>query len=194
MHCGNYKTASCCDPGTAKRAYNWAYEDDGCGVVGGQCLRMTIDVACYVNCAPSLPVNIDADIYLKPLICDSYARSIYAACRSYAWCGTTQFDASTCQFLQKKDYGRRVSGVEVVNAWDTCTAVADITYLDFARKILKVDVAPEGPINGTKVLCVDPITQPAVNAASSHFASHTHLLISISSLVTFVYCAIRHLL
>src|SRR4051812_7517314 len=52
--CTNSQLDSCCDAGTAKRAINWALEDDGCGVVGGLCLQKLVDLACHVNCAPKL--------------------------------------------------------------------------------------------------------------------------------------------
>lgn len=149
--CTSYQTNSCCDSAASKRAYNWAAEDDGCGVVSGTCLRYLRDIGCMVNCAVDLPIGIDADLLAKPIICDTYARQAYSACISYSWCGVSQMNAASCQYLRTyRGYKDQVSQ-KVTNRWDTCTWVGDLEYGDFARRILRVMVAPA---NSTR--CVTP--------------------------------------
>jgi len=142
--CTNWQTDSCCDAGTAKRAINWALEDDGCGVVGGVCLQRLVDLACHMNCAPRL-VNgtllTTTGTTLRPQICASWADGVWDACKSYSWCGVNQLETSTCQFKQVKrtqTKSRTIYSTEIVNAYDTCTLVSRLTQNEFAEQILNI--------------------------------------------------------
>jgi hypothetical protein len=142
--CTNWQANSCCDAGTAKRAINWALEDDGCGVVGGTCLQKLVDIACHMNCAPNIingTLLTQAGASLRPQICGDWADSAWDACQSYSWCGTNQLETSTCQFKQVKrtqTRSRTVVSTEIVNAYDTCTLVARLTPIEFSEQILNI--------------------------------------------------------
>jgi hypothetical protein len=142
-YCTMYQNYTCCDNGTAKRAYNWAYEDDGCGIVYNDCLRLSIDVACFLNCSPnmtSVKVETFTGIVHRPLVDQYWLEKIYTACLPYAWCGTSQLLTSTCVFLQKIQQYRSSDAVTTVNRKDTCTFVSDLTMEEFAENILYVAI------------------------------------------------------
>lgn len=58
LSCAEYRQDSCCDSGVARRAVSWALEDDGCGVVGGECLRYLVDIGCMTNCKAGLQTGL----------------------------------------------------------------------------------------------------------------------------------------
>jgi hypothetical protein len=104
---------------------------------------------------------------------------IYNACGAYQWCTTTQEQASTCTFLRTtstrvRTGSGRYTGTKTItstsqqNAWDTCTAVDDITLNEFARKILEVEIVDDaagGGTNGTS--CSSPLAQPRILATNA---------------------------
>ena len=158
--CSAFANSACCGFGIATRAYNWAKEDDGCGVVSGDCLQLLTDLACHVNCAPNMQAQVVNNI-LRPVVCTEWVRRIYEACLPYQWCTTTQEETSTCAFLQTKSttsrqgrYTHTTTSTTMQNAWDTCTWIDDITMSEFARKILEVE--PSSPN------CTFPLDQPRV--------------------------------
>jgi hypothetical protein len=158
--CSAFANSACCGFGIATRAYNWAKEDDGCGVVSGDCLQLLTDIACHTNCAPNMQTRVVENVR-RPAVCMSWVRRIYDACLPYQWCTTTQEQASTCAFMKTKTSTRRdgrysstTTTTSMQNAWDTCTMVDDITMTEFARKILEVE-----PVDGN---CSTPLAQPRV--------------------------------
>lgn len=169
--CSGFASSACCGAGIAARAYNWAKEDDGCGVVSGACLTLLTDLSCHTNCAPNLAVNTTAGIPgFRPAICRSWALSIYNACGAYQWCTSSQQQVSTCSFLQTKTTrvrtgNNRYTGVTssaLVGASDTCTNVNDLELNEFARKILQVEVIEDG-----QGPCNSPMVQPAIPKKNS---------------------------
>jgi hypothetical protein len=156
-YCKMYQNSTCCDNGTAKRAYNWAYEDDGCGVVHNDCLKLSVDVACFINCSPNMttiPVETFTGVVQRPLVNYDWLQQIYNACLPYAWCGTSQLLTSTCTFLQKASQSRGSDAITVIKSWDTCTLVSELTIKEFAENILYVAIDYNNTI-------VNPFREPS---------------------------------
>jgi hypothetical protein len=185
-YCNLYQNNSCCDSGTAKRAYNWAYDDDGCGIVYGECLRLSVDIACYLNCSPNMTMKkvntFTGDTY-RPVIPEQWAQKIYNACISYSWCGTSQFLTSTCTAFQIKTQHTYKSSVDVlikVDKWDTCSSVSDMNLEEFVDNIL--DVAIDYDNNVT-----EPIRQTLVNLSFSSYNINNILTILLMCLTILYY-------
>jgi hypothetical protein len=145
--CSSYNDATCCDYGSRIRAMNWAYEDDGCGIVRGKCLVMSVELACFMNCAPQSTV-LGTSTIPRAVISTAYAKKIWEACKEEQWCGVKQKLASTCVAFQKvtvrshRRYSEEV--VTTSNMRNTCTVVSDLSYLEFADRILDFDVHDNG--------------------------------------------------
>jgi hypothetical protein len=179
--CSNYKNNSCCDNGNSKRALNWALQDDGCGVVGGDCLKYLVSVACMTNCAPDLPLATLNTIYgdsVRPIVCDSWAQLAYQKCYIWSWCGSSQLDSSTCTFRATKKVNGQDATV-TLNAWDTCTPVQHIDYLLFANQILGVNVLPDNSSS-----CIFPSDQ-LLPAAATNLIINTYSFVLLAFLAVF---------
>lgn len=150
--CGSnkYKANSCCTTSAAKRAYNWVWEDDGCGIVGPVCALALSELACAVNCSPDLVVsgfNYHSDRPVLPgkvVVSDSFSKKLFSACQGYAWCGTQQQTSTDCAFLAvtTRAQGKHTStSLAIKSAPDTCTLVVDLNPRSFAENILGLVVA-----------------------------------------------------
>lgn len=162
---------SCCDPGVAKRTYNFALEDDGCGVVTGECLGYLTDIGCHTACAPNIQVAAGPGHYdVLPAICRDWATLIYNACRPFSWCLTSSPMTSTCKFLQTRrtsiptstknpttgttsSGSTTVTSTVEVSAADTCSMVSNMNVDEFARIVLGVSIVSDGN-------CSRPAVQP----------------------------------
>ena len=93
------------------------------------------------------------------LLCRSWAVRVWQACASYGWCGTNQLDVDdTCTFLEQQTTAHGDETTEVVNSYDTCTIIFNLSPIEFANQILNVDVLPGSNGNGS-FMCTNPPTQ-----------------------------------
>jgi hypothetical protein len=186
---------TCCDAGLARRTMVFALEDDGCGVVGAQCLAALMDLGCHVMCStmtvPSAPTSFDKS---RATVCRTWLQRAYTACYLESWCITTNGLTSSCTFLQTSTNKQRVSGsggssssgtVSVTTTNEvadrsTCTLVSNLNPEEFGRNILSVAVSDSdcgNPISQPVMLAAAPSTQS--NGASESFPIMTLLLGSV---------------
>jgi len=193
--CQAYSASACCNSPTAKRAFNWVLEDDGCGIIPPYtaCRQLLTQLACAVNCLPDLivtGVNYQAPpnttvIPGLPVICSSFADAMYAACATYSWCGIPQQMTSTCEFLAIQTSGK-TSSLNQVTAADTCTWVGGpgMSSTAFLQNIIGVRVAVvDGAVNSTiPGVCVYP--KPTVAATANMQTQPVFVMVFFAALLS----------
>lgn len=194
--CGTekYKGLSCCTRASAKRAYNYVYEDDGCGVVGYVCATALTNIACAVNCATDLVVsgynynNSRPVLPGKVVISATAAKTLYAACQGYAWCGTQQQMTTECSFLavtiQARSKGSSSAQLSIRSSPDTCTLVADLNPVSFAENILGLVVHEDDTPGFVSTIDTVPYVQTADAARQAGTVGTSLLLAAAAALVT----------
>lgn len=175
--CSVYTSSGCCDSGTGFRAFNWAREDDGCGVVHDTCLQMSIDLACWRNCSPDLVLTTNnATGVPKPQVTPMWAQRIYDACKTTQWCGGSQALVSSCSYFEVKY--KRKTAITIKEVTSTCTLIQDLTAGEFARSMLGIEVS------ATASTSDDPPFQSTSSATSRGISYALSLCVFFSCLVT----------
>jgi len=183
-----YLSSSCCDSASAKRAYNWVKEDDGCGFIYGNCERILTDLACHVNCAPDVivtGVNYNNSRQVLPdkvVISEDFAERLWDYCKGYNWCGSQQFMTTDCRYLaiivEGDSSGHTSDAIAASNTIaDTCTSVWDVTPKTFAENILGVVV--HSPADGDLGDRINPVTVPKGSAPSAIMLSAWSIMAAI---------------